>query len=98
MTEQAVDKGIPTETCIHDLKKMLIYSIIKNGKKCILQKKLILKIVSHQESNPGTLSSETYAFPHDHHVAQFLLRFFFSDVSAALPISVVPFCSFSKQT
>ena len=24
-----VDKGIPTETCIHDLKKMLIYSIIK---------------------------------------------------------------------
>ena len=33
MTEQAVDKGIPKETCIHDLKKMLIYSIIKNGGK-----------------------------------------------------------------
>ena len=34
VTEQAVDKGIPTETCIHDLKKKtLIYSIIKNGEK-----------------------------------------------------------------
>ena len=30
----------------------------------------VKKIVSHQESNPGTLSSETYAFPLDHQVAQ----------------------------
>ena len=28
MTEQAVDMEIPTETCTHNLKEMLIYSII----------------------------------------------------------------------
>ena len=28
MTEQAVDVEIPTETCTHDLKKMLIYGTI----------------------------------------------------------------------
>ena len=28
MTEQAVDMGIPAETCTHELKKVLIYSII----------------------------------------------------------------------
>ena len=28
MTEQAADKEIPTDTCTHDIIKMLIYSII----------------------------------------------------------------------
>ena len=43
MTDQAVDKGIPTETCIHDLKKMLIYSIINSETQRLVQN-VILKL------------------------------------------------------
>ena len=31
MTEQAVDMEIPTETCTHDIKKMLVYFIERFG-------------------------------------------------------------------
>ena len=64
MTEQAVDKGIPMETCIHDLKKMLIYSIIKKGGKMYITEEINIKKLIYQKSNPGTLSSETYVFTH----------------------------------
>ena len=40
-------------------------------KKCIIvTEEINIKNCLHQESNPGTLSPETYAFPYDHHVAQ----------------------------